>query len=70
MTPMNIMGADLLVLVLIALILLLFTGGARLAGLGQGAGRAIREFREETRLGKDGKRTHPAQTDEAPTKPE
>ena len=45
MVPMNVLGPD--VLILIAVVLVLF-GGAKLAGVGKGAGRAIREFREET----------------------
>lgn len=35
-------------LIVLAVALLLF-GGTRLAGLGKGTGRAIREFKEETR---------------------
>ena len=35
----------MLILVIIALLLF---GGSRLAGVGKGAGRAIREFKEET----------------------
>ena len=34
--------------VLLAVVALLLFGGTRLAGLGKGAGRAIREFKEET----------------------
>lgn len=34
-------------LVLLVVVILLF-GGSRLAGLGKGTGRAIREFKEET----------------------
>lgn len=45
MVPMNILGPD--VLIVVAVVLVLF-GGAKLAGVGKGAGRAIREFREET----------------------
>ncbi len=44
-TVMEIVGPDLLVIILLALLLF---GGTRLAGLGKGAGRAIREFKEET----------------------
>ncbi|GAB3624820.1 hypothetical protein GCM10027418_29050 [Mariniluteicoccus endophyticus] len=35
-------------LIILAVVLLLF-GGSRLAGLGKSSGRAIREFKEETR---------------------
>ncbi|OYO22235.1 twin-arginine translocase TatA/TatE family subunit [Enemella dayhoffiae] len=35
-------------LIILAVVLLLF-GGSRLAGLGRSSGRAIREFKEETR---------------------
>jgi len=35
-------------LIILAVVLLLF-GGTRLAGLGKSAGRALREFKEETR---------------------
>jgi len=36
------------ILIILAIALLLF-GGSRLAGLGKSAGRAIREFKDETR---------------------
>lgn len=39
-------------LIILAVVLLLF-GGSRLAGLGRSSGRAIREFKEETRSLKD-----------------
>jgi len=35
-------------LVIIVIILLLLFGGSRLAGLGKSAGRALKEFKEET----------------------
>lgn len=38
---------EISVLILVIIALLLF-GGSRLAGVGKGAGRAIREFKEET----------------------
>lgn len=52
MQPLEIIGGywDLLILLLVAVLLF---GGTRLAGIGKGAGRAIREFKEET----DGMRT-------------
>jgi sec-independent protein translocase protein TatA len=34
--------------VILALVAVLIFGGTRLAGIGKGAGRAIREFKEET----------------------
>lgn len=38
-------SSEIIIIVLIALVLF---GGSRIAGLGKGAGRAIREFKEET----------------------
>lgn len=46
MIPMFIQGWEWLII--LALALLLF-GGAKLAGVGRSAGRAIREFKEETK---------------------
>ncbi len=40
--------------VILAILALLIFGGSRLAGAGKNAGRAIREFKEETRALKDG----------------
>ena len=40
-------------LIILAVVLLLF-GGARLAGIGKSTGRAIKEFKEETRGLKEG----------------
>lgn len=34
---------------IIAVVILLLFGGSKLAGLGKNAGRALREFKEETR---------------------
>ncbi|TDT33125.1 twin-arginine translocase TatA/TatE family subunit [Naumannella halotolerans] len=52
-------------LIILALALLLF-GGTRLAGLGKSTGKAIREFKEETRgLGNEGS----GQTVSAPVEP-
>ncbi|MDO5285475.1 MAG: twin-arginine translocase TatA/TatE family subunit [Actinomycetia bacterium] len=39
-------GAEWVILLVVALLLF---GGTRLAGMGKGAGRAIREFREEVK---------------------
>ncbi len=41
-------GMEWVVLLIVALVLF---GGARVAGLGKGAGRAIREFKEEVKGG-------------------
>ena len=41
--------------ILLVVVVLLF-GGTRLAGIGKGTGRAIREFREETRGLRDGRK--------------
>ena len=40
--------------VILAVVALLLFGGTRLAGIGKGAGRAIREFKEETQTVKKG----------------
>lgn len=39
-------GSEIVILIIVALLVF---GGSRIAGLGKGAGRAIREFKEETR---------------------
>ena len=44
---MLLVPTEISVLILVIIALLLF-GGSRLAGVGKGAGRAIREFKEET----------------------
>lgn len=41
-------------LAIIALVILLLFGGTKLAGLGKNAGRALREFKEETQALKAG----------------
>ncbi len=41
--------------IILAVVALLLFGGSRLAGLGKGAGRAIREFKEETQTVKKDK---------------
>ncbi len=46
-------GMEWLILLVVALLLF---GGTRLAGMGKGAGRAIREFKEETRGLRDDKK--------------
>lgn len=44
--PFNMQGMEWVILILVALLIF---GGTRLAGAGKNAGRAIREFKEETR---------------------
>jgi sec-independent protein translocase protein TatA len=48
MTPLVFNLGPTELLIILAIVLLLF-GGARLAGLGKSTGRAIKEFKEETR---------------------
>lgn len=48
MTPLIFNLGPTELLIILAIVLLLF-GGARLAGLGKSTGRAIREFKEETK---------------------
>lgn len=64
MTPM-IMGLGPAELLIILAVVLLLFGGSRLAGLGKSSGRALREFKDETRglMGKDedGPATEPGQ---------
>ena len=45
--PLELLGGTYDWLILLVVAILLF-GGTRLAGIGKGAGRAIREFKEET----------------------
>jgi len=49
------------IVVLLVVVLLLF-GGSRLAGMGKGAGRAIREFKEEVKSDDKSAGTPPAIT--------
>lgn len=44
-------GSEVVILIIVALLIF---GGSRLAGLGKNAGRAIREFKEETNALKAG----------------
>lgn len=48
MTPL-ILGLGVPELLIILAVVLLLFGGSRLAGIGKSSGRAIREFKEETR---------------------
>jgi sec-independent protein translocase protein TatA len=49
MTPLAFGGLGVPELLIILAVVLLLFGGARLAGLGKSSGRALREFKEETR---------------------
>jgi sec-independent protein translocase protein TatA len=55
MLPLAIMGLGVQELVIILVIVLLLFGGSRLAGLGKSSGRALKEFKEETRGLRDNK---------------
>lgn len=48
--PFNMQGWEWVILIVLALLIF---GGSRLAGAGKNAGRALREFKEETRAIKD-----------------
>lgn len=48
MSPM-VLGLGMPEMIIILVIVLVLFGGARLAGLGKSTGRAIKEFKEETR---------------------
>jgi sec-independent protein translocase protein TatA len=52
-----------IILALVALLIFGGTAGARLAGLGKGAGRAIREFKEETQGLSDKEKAEKAKKD-------
>lgn len=52
MTPLVFGLGPTELLIILAVILVLF-GGSRLAGLGKSSGKAIREFKEETRAIRD-----------------
>ncbi len=45
-------GSEIIILIIVALVIF---GGSRLAGIGKGTGRAIREFKEETASLRGGK---------------
>lgn len=55
MTPLAFGGLGVPELLIILAVVLLLFGGSRLAGLGKSSGRALREFKEETKTlsGKD-----------------
>lgn len=72
MTPLALGGLGVPELLIILAVVLLLFGGSRLAGLGKSSGRALREFKEETKtLPKDkaGTATDPA-VDEPTVSPE
>ena len=58
-------------LIILAVVLLLF-GGARLAGIGKSTGRAIKEFKEETKglRESDATRTEPDASEARPQQPQ
>ena len=73
MTPLAFGGLGVPELLIILAVVLLLFGGARLAGLGKSSGRALREFKEETRglRDKDGAAKDGVATDaEHPVTPE
>ncbi len=49
MEPPLVLGLGVPELLIILAVVLLLFGGARLAGIGKSTGRAIKEFKEETR---------------------
>ena len=53
MTPLALAGLGPTELLIILAVVLLLFGGSRLAGLGKSSGRALREFKEETRSLRD-----------------
>ncbi len=55
-------------LIILAVVLLLF-GGSRLAGLGKSSGRALREFKEETKSLKPDENPPPATGGQVPPPP-
>ena len=60
MTPLAFGGLGVPELLIILAVVLLLFGGSRLAGLGKSTGRALKEFKEETRgLGGDKKAASP-----------
>ena len=68
MTPLFIGGLGVPELLIILAVVLLLFGGSRLAGIGKSTGRAIKEFKSETRsLSEDGdpKAKPPAVTEES-----
>ena len=64
MTPL-VLGLGVPELLIILAVVLLLFGGARLAGLGKSTGRALREFKEETK-GLKSEESQPQQPNPAP----
>ena len=65
MTPL-VLGLGVPELLIILAVVLLLFGGARLAGIGKSTGRAIKEFKEETKGLKEGDATTTAPEDSRP----
>ena len=61
MTPL-VFGFGVWELLIILAVILLIFGGTRLAGLGKSTGRALREFKEETKGLKEGQSADSAST--------
>jgi sec-independent protein translocase protein TatA len=59
MTPLAIFGLGVPELLIILAVVLLLFGGSRLAGLGKSTGRALKEFKEETKGLKSEQGQHP-----------
>ena len=58
-TPQAIFGLGVPELLIILAVVLLLFGGSRLAGLGKSTGRALKEFKEETKGLKEGEKNEP-----------
>ena len=67
--PLELLGGTYDWLILLVVAVLLF-GGTRLAGIGKGAGRAIREFKEETGSLRDSDKKQLSPTPAAPASQE
>ena len=59
MSPLALAGLGVPELPIILAVVLLLFGGTRLAGLGKSSGRALREFKQETRALHDDERKNP-----------
>lgn len=72
LAPEQILGLGVPELVIILVVVLLLFGGSRLAGLGKSTGRALKEFKEETKdlRDKDGKVIEPPTTTDPRTTPQ
>ena len=72
MTPLALAGLGVPELLIILAVVLLLFGGSRLAGLGKSSGRALREFKEETKglPGKDKAATTDPAVEEPTVAPE